>query len=74
MTSLPFQEEEMQSDVFCSNIGPDISLVNQENHEELRKCCSSEQEQTELPTSQDIPEHLKQLYEGSVEKLNAEQR
>ena len=26
---IAFQEEEMQSDVSCSNIGPNISLVNQ---------------------------------------------
>ena len=71
---IAFQEEEMQSDVSCSNIGPKISLVNQEDHDELRTCCSSEQEQAEELTEQNIPEHLKQLYDASVEKLNEEQR
>ena len=71
---IAFQEEKMQSDVSCSNIGPNISLMNQEDHGELRTCCVLEQEQAEALTEQNIPEHLKQLYDASIEKLNAEQR
>ena len=61
---IAFQEEEMRSDVSCSYIGSNISLVNQEVHGELRTCCSLEQEQAEELTQQNIPEHLKQLYPG----------
>ena len=71
---IAFQEVEMQSDVSWSNIGPNISVVNQEDNGELRTCCSSDQEQTEELTEQNIPEYLKQLYDASVEKINAEQR
>ena len=68
---IAFQEGKMHSEVSCSNVGPNDSLVNQDDHGEIRSCWSSEQEQTEEPTSQDIPG---QFYESSVEKLNAEQR
>lgn len=71
-----FQEEDLQSDVSCSDIGRNISLVNQEDHDEQKTCCSSRcsfnAEQT--PTEEDTPKHLKHLYEASIEKLNAEQQ
>ena len=61
-----FQEEDMESDVSCSNIKPNVSSVNQNNHGERGTCCSSEQERMEEPVEQIIPEHLEQLYETSV--------
>ena len=69
-----FQEEDMESDVSCSNIKPNVSSVNQNNHGEMGTCCSSEQERMEEPVEQIIPEHLEQLYETAIENLNAEQQ
>ena len=69
-----FQEEDMESDVSCSNIKPNVSSANQKNHGERGTCCSSEHERTEEPIEQIIPEHLVQLYETSIENLNAEQQ
>ena len=69
-----FQEEDMESGVSCSNIQPNVSSVNQNNHGERGSCCSSEQQRAEEPVEQTIPEHLEQLYETSLENLNAEQQ
>ena len=57
-----FQEEDMESGVSCSNIQPNVSSVNQNNHGEKGSCCFSEQQRAEEPVEQIIPEHLEQLY------------
>ena len=69
-----FQEEDMESGVSCSNIQPNVSSVNQNNHAEKGSCCFSEQQRAEEPVEQIIPEHLEQLNETSIENLNAEQQ
>lgn len=66
-----------ESRVACSDTEPNISSIKQDNPVEQRTYCSAEllgkgQEQKQV--NEDIPEHLKSLYEVSIEHLDANQR
>ena len=65
------QEQAKGSDVSCSNIGPSTPLVKEEDA--VGRTTHVQEEQVSL-AEQEIPEHLKQLYETSMQKLSAEQR
>ena len=67
---ISYPEEDIRSDVSSSNMNPKVSLVNQDNNDEDRTG-SMEQE---YGREQEIPEHLKQLYDRSLENLDAEQQ
>ena len=57
---ISFPEEDIRSDVSSSYMNPKVSLVNQDNNDEDRTG-SMEQE---YRREQEIPEHLKQLYDS----------
>ena len=64
------QEQGKGSDVSCSNIGPSTPLVKE--GDTVGRTTHVQEEQVSL-AEQEIPEHLKQLYETSMQKLSAEQ-
>ena len=67
---ISYPEEDIRSEVSSNNRNPKVSLVNQDNNDEDRTG-STEQE---YRREQEIPEHLKQLYDSSLENLDAEQQ